>query len=656
MKLRDLAWANVRGNARRYAAFFLSSTFSAAIFFLYAQFILHPDVVHGRLRAAAYVRRGMIACEYIIAAFAFFFILYSLSAFLKARSREFGLLALFGMTDRQLRRMLVAETMIIAFAATTAGIAIGLMFSKLFLAGLSALLEMDSPIRFTIVWEAVALTYAVFMGMFATLLLVATMRLGRKTVVERLRDQRAPKPMPIVSPWLAALAVALIGAGYVLAYTSTPMTVVLRMLPVTALVVVGTYFLFTQGSVAALRLLRRLRSTLRGTRLLVVAQLTFKLTDNARLLASVATLSAVAVTAAATLYVFYMDFRAQTIDAHPYAWTWFVRGDNEALLQKVEQELASRDVPVEKKLRLRGVSVFPDEDGDGKADGSPTLVVSESAYRAAAGKLSAENSTGNSAIRDVPAGHAVRILPPGALKSGFWKMPADGVFRAAFAKGAPADAVVRTQIDVQEQRLHTTDLSVALDWLVVDDSDYDALERSATSRDRIYTVYGLEPAGWKKLSDVDTALRASIFVPANVELRSRIVGYRDAAQTSSLTLFVGTFVCALFFTAAGSMIYFRMFTELQDERALYRSLARIGVTEGEMRRIIGGQLAVVFFLPFLISIAHAAFAMKALANLLLSNIWGYALTVAAVFLAAQAIAYLAARRVYWREIMRSPGV
>lgn len=649
MKLRDLAWANVRGNARRYAAFFLSSALASAIFFLYAQFILHPDVVHGRLRAAAYVRRGMIACEYIIAAFAFFFVLYSLSAFLKARSREFGLLALFGMTDGQLRRMLAAETAIIAFAATTAGIATGLVFSKLFLAGLSALLEMDSPIRFTVVWEAVALTYAVFMGMFAALLLVATARLGRKTVVERLRDQRAPKPMPLVSPWLAMLAVTLVAAGYVLAYTSTPMTVVLRMLPVTGLVVVGTYFLFTQGSVAALRLLRRLRSTLRGTRLLVVAQLTFKLTDNARLLASVATLSAVAITAAGTLYVFYMDFRAQTIDAHPYAWTWIVRGDNEALLQKVEQELASRNVAVEKKLRLRGVSVYPDEDGDGKADGWPTLVVSESAYRAAAGDSVADSS----ASRDVPAGRAVRILPPGALKSGFWKMPADGVFRAAFAKGAPADAVVWTQSDVEEQLLHTTDLSVALDWLVVDDGDYAALERSAASHDRTYTVYGLEPAGWKKLADVDAAVRASIFVPANVELRSRIAGYRDAARTSSLTLFVGTFVCALFFTAAGSMIYFRMFTELQDERALYRSLARIGVTDGEMRRIVGGQLAVIFFLPFLVSVAHAAFAMKALANLLMSNIWSYALTVVAVFFTAQAVGYMAARRVYLREIVRS---
>jgi len=231
-------------------------------------------------------------------------------------------------------------------------------------------------------------------------------------------------------------------------------------------------------------------------------------------------------------------------------------------------------------------------------------------------------------------------------------MPADGVFRAAFAKGAPADAVVWTQSDVEEQLLHTTDLSVALDWLVVDDGDYAALERSAASHDRAYTVYGLELAGWKKLADVDAALRASVFAPANVELRSRITGYRDAARTSSLTLFVGTFVCALFFTAAGSMIYFRMFTELQDERALYRSLARIGVTDGEMRRIVGGQLAVVFFLPFLVSVAHAAFAMKALANLLMSNIWSYALTVAAVFFAAQAVGYTAARRVYLREIVR----
>ncbi|MED0674328.1 FtsX-like permease family protein [Aneurinibacillus thermoaerophilus] len=136
MKFRHLATSNIRGNWRQYTAFFFSSVFSVMIFFLYAQFILHPDVVGGKLQAANYVKQGMVACEYIIVIFSFFFVLYSLSAFLKSRSKEFGLLSLFGMTNGQIRRMVLTETMVIAALATTVGIGLGLLFSKLFLLAL----------------------------------------------------------------------------------------------------------------------------------------------------------------------------------------------------------------------------------------------------------------------------------------------------------------------------------------------------------------------------------------------------------------------------------------------------------------------------------------------------------------------------------------
>ncbi|MDF2717815.1 MAG: hypothetical protein K0R28_4740, partial [Paenibacillus sp.] len=65
MTFRKLARSNVKGNWHRYVAFFLSSTFSVMIFFIYAAFLFHPDVVSGNIRAADKVRQGMILCEYI---------------------------------------------------------------------------------------------------------------------------------------------------------------------------------------------------------------------------------------------------------------------------------------------------------------------------------------------------------------------------------------------------------------------------------------------------------------------------------------------------------------------------------------------------------------------------------------------------------------
>jgi len=96
-----------------------------------------------------------------------------------------------------------------------------------------------------------------------------------------------------------------------------------------------------------------------------------------------------------------------------------------------------------------------------------------------------------------------------------------------------------------------------------------------------------------------------------------------------------------------------MFTELQDDRSMYATLRKLGVSAREMGAVIGRQLLVMFFVPFLVATAHTLVAMKALANTLSSNIWPYALTVIALFLLVQAAYYLAARRAYMHEVLRA---
>lgn len=66
MKFRHLATSNIRGNWRQYTAFFFSSVFSVMIFFLYAQFILHPDVVGGEAAGSQLreTRNGCLRIHY----------------------------------------------------------------------------------------------------------------------------------------------------------------------------------------------------------------------------------------------------------------------------------------------------------------------------------------------------------------------------------------------------------------------------------------------------------------------------------------------------------------------------------------------------------------------------------------------------------------
>ena len=115
MSFRQFAFNNVRRNLRAYLAYLLSSAFMVMLFFTYAVFILHPVIRETDTgpRTAA----GLTAASVIVYIFAFFFVLYSISAFLKSRNQEFGILTILGTSPGQLNRLIFTENMIVGIVA-----------------------------------------------------------------------------------------------------------------------------------------------------------------------------------------------------------------------------------------------------------------------------------------------------------------------------------------------------------------------------------------------------------------------------------------------------------------------------------------------------------------------------------------------------------
>ena len=147
MTLRQLTLSNIKGLRRKYAAFLFSSILSVVVFYLLASFVLHPDVASGYIAQAERVRSGLVVAQCIIVAFSFFFVLYSSSAFVRSRKKEFGLLSLLGATKRQLSRFVVTEHIIIGAASIAVGLGMGIPLSKLMLDAMSGMLQVSSPIR-----------------------------------------------------------------------------------------------------------------------------------------------------------------------------------------------------------------------------------------------------------------------------------------------------------------------------------------------------------------------------------------------------------------------------------------------------------------------------------------------------------------------------
>ena len=87
MNFRQLALNNVKGNWRNYKAFLISSCLSIVVFFMYASFIYHPDVVSGNISMRKMITKGLESMNYIVVIFSALFILYANSTFYEQEKR-----------------------------------------------------------------------------------------------------------------------------------------------------------------------------------------------------------------------------------------------------------------------------------------------------------------------------------------------------------------------------------------------------------------------------------------------------------------------------------------------------------------------------------------------------------------------------------------
>src|SRR5690606_16720495 len=116
--------------------------------------------------------------------------------------------------------------------------------------------------------------------------------------VDLIKGNEAPKKEPKASVYLSVLSIILLAAGYTTALIVKNLQVIIAMIPVTIVVIIGTYFLFTQLSVYTINLLKKSKNFFwKKTNLVLMSDLAYRMKDNARTFFFVAIVSTVAFSA-----------------------------------------------------------------------------------------------------------------------------------------------------------------------------------------------------------------------------------------------------------------------------------------------------------------------------------------------------------------------
>lgn len=641
MNLRTIARKNILGNLQRYVAYFLSCVFAVSVFFVFTSFIFHPDVNEDNVYGGSLVKTCLSAALVVIIVFCIFFISYSNSAFLQARKKEFGLLTLFGTSKQQLRKMIYYEQSLISLAAIAAGIGAGLLFSKLFFMIMTWMLSVKVPISFVIVPKAFVMTAAGFLILFQTLLILSLARIRKLEIIELIKAAQKPKSLPAYSKWLTVLSLLCLAGGYYLSATANAIDMVFRVFPILILVLIGTYF-FTQSSVAFFRMLyRKKHSFYKGTNIIVRSNMIFRLKDHARMLFLTSVITAVILTATGVIYMFYADLEKQEEQSIPQSVAWVEKDASSFQVMKpetAENTLKKADADIKYKVNATGIPVTFQSDSPYGNRKAKALLISEKIYNQVAKE------------KGFPVIHLQE-------NEAFINVPFQMMVKDTFGEGEKAAFHMKSGktlsyiMKKQQNKGILMSVEGVSRLLVVSEKSFDSLTQEVPLKDQMRVV-GYELEHWQETVDVSEKLGNMVPKEHISDFQTRAPSYQIVKQGVALMLFIGLFVSVLFFIVQGSMLYLRMFTEIEDTRVQVLALKRMGITDKEIHSILGRQIGFLFFIPFIAGTIHAGFAYAALSNMLNSNLFLEAVIVIFIYFVFQAVYYIVTRHIYKRAVLQ----
>lgn len=647
MTFRQFAYRNVTRNKRKYAAYFVVSAFSVMIFFVCALFIYHPDISNHLVYSTA--AHTMMMAEAIIYVFCSLFVLVSVGSFLQSRKMEFGILLMHGMTKRQLNTMVFLENMMIGTSAILTGTLLGLLLGKLFLMIGSAFLGIPL-LTFHLPWQAIVLTICSFVLLFMLISLSTFVFIGNESLMRLFQGERKADEEPKVSLVLSVIAAVLLLSGYYMAATAEAASVEKVMFPVVAITALGTYLFYTQLSIYVVKLLKAIRPLFwRRTNIITLSGLSYRWKENGRMFFMVTIVSAVSFTSVGVFASIHTLSRELKLD-YPAAVGYVAKGNQmnvpfDQHLDDITAELMAHELPYESLSIPIKYAEVESQTGPDRTLRLPLIAYSD--YKLAllrAGFTSYEVPLNGNEGLVMIGSQRDRSLTTGRIKAIYTLKQGLTIREIGYTQHVPIAEYLLPELDGRDGG----DFS----GVVISDELYHTIDPVQTD---MYTGFYVEDFPQTVGIAADLAHKGKRAYESNSPYAIVVSGTLFEIQRTlyNTMLFASLLVGTVFFIAAGSFLYFRLYTDLDHDRQQYSTLSKMGLTDKELNRIVTIQLSLLFFVPIGIAILHSVFAFIALQRLFYLSIAVETGAVLLGYLAMQGLYFFFIRGRYLRNLKKN---
>ncbi len=617
MKLRQMAYSNIKHNFRKYAMYFLSLCFS--VFTVYAFLgLMFNDAVELAFTSDIRYRSLLFGFGIIIAVFVFFFMLNANNSFIRARKREISMYSLFGMTNSKIGKLLFVETLMVGMSALVVGVVLGIFFSKL---TAMVMLNMTIPdyagsVAFSVSIVSVAITALIFIIFFCILGLSGLRVVNKFELVDLFKGDKVSEGNPKGSWLLLAASLALMGFGYYLACSPNVYIVVKFTLLILGTVILGTFLFFLAGLPKILSIFKkRKKNYYKAQNLISVSSFAHRVRSVGASLATIAVLSAVATTAIATGFTLYSSVDKNTYDGTGYDLRFY--GNQEEAMDQIRQIIEDNGASITEEINVQRYVAYPkiekiEIDNDmyiGQYFGDDDFYIraySETEFNKIIEMSKADLGKVNVGGTD----NAIFITQNGLDELGDAMMGKEVKFPG---KTVVVSGTMNCNF-VNLGAVYTMVFSDEMFINLLDSGDISDRYKAGDLLDKAIMINYTKSLN-RDLNNEITSVREKVSF-----FRLAYAEYSESLLIFGLVRFIGFFMGAIVILMTASMLYFKQIMAAEEERHLYNILRKIGMSEEIEKKAIVKRLLPVFMVPLVVGIIHSVFAMKTANTIIFSNL------------------------------------
>jgi putative ABC transport system permease protein len=614
-----LAWRNIQSNSQLYLPYILSSILTVSMFHIMMNLTSNQFVRERTALLSNLIGTGAV----VVGIFALIFLFYINSFLIRRRKKEIGLYSVLGLEKRHVAWIMTIETLITGGFSILGGVGVGLLFGQLSFMFLNYLLNFPEAIAYAVSWQAVGITAALFGAIYLLTMIYNIAQVTLADPIGLLKGGKEGEKEPKSSPILFLLGLAALGGGYYISLSiSDLMNALSLFLVAVILVIIGTYLLFTAGSIIVLKWLKKKESFYyKPGPFISVSGMLYRMKQHAVGLANISILSVMVIIAVSTTITLFAGAEDTLSNRYPEENNLSIMTDDDmsadalgSLLEELDQDIdewsAEQGYTVDQSSYYRYISI------SGAMENNSLVL------------RSFDDRSGNPMMIEVLPLEDFNQLAGSALTMGddellLYPMGPDISEEEFYMMDRAFDV---TLIDDLPESIDTSYANLVDTLFIIAPNDQVITEMSESYNEMVaYPVSYSASFFWSTLEEEegDDNYAAVVYdflrdheYDAGLFYDSREANREEWYSMNGGFLFIGIFLGGLFMIGAVLITYYKQVSEGFDDRERIQIMQKVGLDKETTRKATRSQILWMFTLPILTAVLHTAVAFPLIAQLM----------------------------------------